>query len=86
MRATADVLRSITEAKGGKISWLGERALPDLRRIRPGRPAFGREWIGLVANDAYFVTGVRQTSLFPPLVLLLLVLGGLMVAWRREGR
>ena len=86
VRATADVLRPITEAKGGKISWLSDRSVPDLRRVRPGRPAFGREWIGLVANEAYFVTGVRQASLFPPLLLLLLVLGGLMVAWRREGR
>ena len=86
VRATADLLRPIAAAKGGKIIWLAERSVPDLRRVRPGRPAFGREWIGLVANDAYFVTGVRQASLFPPLALLLLVLGGLMVAWRREGR
>ncbi len=85
VRATGEVLEPVVDATGGKINWLSEDAVPDLRRVRSGRTAFGRDWIGLVANEAYIVTGVRQASLLPPLALLILVLGGLMAAWHREG-
>ena len=51
-----------------------------------GRSAAGDNWIGLRANGAYRVTSVQQTPLLPPWLALLLVLGTLLIAWRREGR
>ena len=86
VRTTDERLDSLIQASGGRAVWLVEETTPSVRRVRRGRNASGRGWIGLVANESYFVTGVRQSALLPPLAVLLLVLGGLMLAWRREGR
>ena len=86
VRTTDERLDPLIQASGGRAVWLVEEPTPSVRRVRPGRNASGRGWIGLVANESYFVTGVRQSALLPPLAVLLLVLGGLMLAWRREGR
>jgi hypothetical protein len=42
--------------------------------------------MGLRKNGAYTVTGFRETPLLPGIAALLLILGGLVAAWRREGR
>ena len=56
-----------------------------IRRVRADRPAEGRGWLGLRANRDYLVTGLRHLPLLPPLLILALLLGGLLLAWRREG-
>jgi hypothetical protein len=85
MRATADRLKPAIEASGGGVSWLQD-GLPNLRRVRAGRRAAGGDWLGIVANRDYRVTSVREVPLLPGLAMLLLGLGALMLAWRREGR
>ena len=47
---------------------------------------FGDGWIGLAANHATRVIGVEETPLLPEWLMLLLLLGTLMLAWRLEGR
>ena len=44
------------------------------------------DWMGVVANCDFQVVSVRETSMLPALLVLLLGLGALMLAWRREGR
>ena len=85
VRATADILQPIADASGGRVTWLDE-GTPDIRRVRPGHTAAGRDWIGILRNESYFVTGVRQVSLLPAVAVLVLLIGGLMLAWYREGR
>ncbi|MCH8212314.1 MAG: hypothetical protein IIB99_13210, partial [Planctomycetes bacterium] len=65
----------LARATGGSVSW-NAQCLPDFRRVKPGRGARGDQWAGLVRNGAYVVIGVRQVSLLPPLLLLLLGAGG----------
>ena len=60
--------------------------IPELRRTRPGRDSAGQGWIGLVANRSFVVTGLTQVPLLPGFLVLILVVGGLMTAWYREGR
>jgi hypothetical protein len=86
VRTTDERLAPLIRASGGKAVWLIDEATPNVRRVRPGRNTSGRGWIGLIANESYFVTGVRQSALLPPLAVLFLVLGTLLLAWRREGR
>ncbi|MBI3453085.1 MAG: hypothetical protein HY057_09745 [Rhodospirillales bacterium] len=90
VRATETLLAPAARATGGQVLWLAD-GLPDIRRVRPGREAGGREpggrgWIGLRANGDYVVTGLMQLPLMPGAALFLLTLGALILAWRREGR
>ena len=86
LRTTDEVLAHLVAATGGGTFWLAEGGVPDIRRVRPGRDAAGRTWIGLPDNEPFVVTGVRETPLVPALLALLLLLGGLLGAWVREGR
>ncbi len=86
LRATADRLRPLAEATGGAVLWLAEEGVPELRRVARERRAAGRGWVGLVANEAYTVTGASRTALLPPWLALALLLGAAAAAWWREGR
>ena len=90
--ATDLVLGHLARATGGGVVWLAETGAPDVRLVRPERDAFGaaqggaRPWTGLVANGDFIVRGVRELPLWPGLAVLILALGTLLLAWRREGR
>jgi hypothetical protein len=73
-------------ASGGAFAWFAADGVPDLRMVAPGRDTAGRGWIGLRANQDFRVTGIRQAPLMAPWLVLMMALGGLMLAWRGEGR
>jgi hypothetical protein len=85
MRATADRLAKLAAATGGGVHWI-EDGMPELRRVREGRLASGRGWFGILTNRDYRVASVRQIPMLPGPIMLLLGLGALLLAWRREGR
>ena len=85
MRATEERLAPVSTATRGGLIWL-EDGEPVLRRVSAGRDAAGNGWLGVRDNGAYQVIGLRDESLMPAVVVLLLGLGGLMAAWFREGR
>ncbi|MBY0430665.1 MAG: hypothetical protein K2Q10_05670, partial [Rhodospirillales bacterium] len=86
LAATAGRLQPVVTATGGGLQWLSQASLPDMRRVRPGRVAAGHGWFGLQANGDHIVTAVRDIPVMPAGILLVLGLGGLMLAWWREGR
>jgi hypothetical protein len=87
VRTTAEKLAPAAEASGGGVNWAGSgAALPEIRRVGPGRAAAGHGWIGFRANGDYVVTGLKETELIPAWAALGLALGTLVLAWRREGR
>ncbi len=86
LAATPDRLAPVAAATGGSVRWLAAGGVPELRRVGPGRVASGRDWIGLTARGDSVVTGLRRLPLLPGLAVLVLALGGLLLAWRREGR
>jgi hypothetical protein len=86
VRTTAKILAPLAEATGGNVFWAGDGKIPEVRRVSPGRAASGHGWLGVRENADYVVTGFRETPLLPALVALLLALGLLLAAWRREGR
>ena len=83
--ASADkLLPAVTATRGGVLRI--EDGPPDLRRVRAGRPAAGRGWLGITPREAYLTADV----IVVPLVngWLFLLLGSLFIvgAWLREGR
>ncbi|MEP1767107.1 MAG: hypothetical protein ABJJ53_10790 [Sulfitobacter sp.] len=63
-----------------------EEGLPRVRNVRAGRPAAGRNWIGITPRAAYETRDIRQTPLLPAWLVLLLSTGFITAAWLREGR
>jgi hypothetical protein len=86
VRATTAPLTPIVNATNGGLQWIGTGSGPELRRVREDRATHGRDWLALIQRRDYDVTGVEQIPLLPAALVLVLALGGLMLAWRREGR
>ncbi len=91
LRASAEPLAHAIEASRGTHRWLAagagaQVAIPEIRRVLPGRATAGRDWIGLVRNGEFRVIGVNQIPLLPVVLVLTLALGGLAMAWWREGK
>lgn len=83
--ASSSELASVIKATRGGVARL-EDGIPDLRRVRAGRPAAGRGWLGITPREAYVTTDVTVLPLAP--AWLFLLMGSLLVigAWLREGR
>ena len=86
LRATASVVGPLARASGGGVHWLAGTDTPELRRSENGRSASGSAWIGLERRHDHVVTGVAALDLLPGWVSLPVMLGLLLLAWRREGR
>ena len=86
VRTTPDKLAPVAAATGGGIFWAGSGKIPDIRRVAPDETAAGRNWMGFRANGDYTVSGFSEMPLLPAVAALLLIVGGLLAAWRREGR
>ena len=84
LRATATILAPQARASGGSTRFVAA-GTPSLRRTEPGRETAGNGWIGLPRRDDHVVTGVRAIPLLPPWAALPLLLGLVILAWRREG-
>jgi hypothetical protein len=91
LRATATLLRKLVRDSGGGVHFIGTGTLgatpdvPDLRRTEPDRPAAGSSWIGLERRHDHVVTGIAALALLPAWIALPLMLGLMVLAWRREG-
>ncbi len=89
LRADPEKLRPLLAGTGGAARYMGDGttpALPELRRVAPGRDVAGTGWIGLRRNGDHTVTGISALPLLPAWLALALVLGAAVMAWRREGR
>jgi hypothetical protein len=88
LRATGTLIGKLARASGGGVHWLGTSAspdLPELRRVDSDRVASGSAWVGFSRRHDHLVTGVTGLALLPPWVSLPLILGLMLLAWRREG-
>jgi hypothetical protein len=83
--STGDVLAPLAAATQGGVKRI-EEGVPDVRMVREDRVAEGRGWIGLADREAYQLRDIRQVSLAPGWLMLLLAGGFAFAAWRAEGR
>jgi len=85
VRTTPEKLAPVAAATGAGVFWVGSGTIPEVRRVLPDRAAAGRNWMGLRVNGDYTVLGFSDIPLLPGVAALLLIIGGLLAAWRREG-
>jgi len=85
VRATPDKLAPLSTATGGGVFWIAN-GVPEVRRVAAGRMTAGSNWLGFRQNAGYVVAGFSETPLLPGIAALLLAVGTLIAAWRREGR
>jgi hypothetical protein len=86
LHSTAEKMQPLLTASGGRAFRLSDGHLPEIRKVQAGHATSGSNWLGLLASQDYVVTGIRQMSLLPTYAGLILGLGALLLAWRREGR
>ena len=86
LRSTDTLLRALVEASLGGVRRVADTAVPRLQKIKPGRDAAGRGWLGVNGQNAFVVAGVDEIPLLPGFLLLLLALSSLLLTWLREGR
>jgi hypothetical protein len=86
LRATATVAGPLARASSGGVHWLAGAEVPELRRTEEDRSASGSAWIGLQRRHDHVVTGVAALELLPGWLSLPVMIGLLILAWRREGR
>ncbi len=85
VRATGDKLRPLAAATKGSVHWLHD-GMPGLRRVASDQDAGGRDWMGLKAGKEARIIGARRITLLPPMLAIILLLGAIILAWRREGQ
>jgi len=83
MRATDEILRPYAAATGGGVQWISD-GVPELRPVDEGATSSGSGWFGIQRRGAYRVTEVDAQELLPPWLALIMVLGTVLFAWRRE--
>ncbi len=83
--ATGDILADSVNATRGGVQRLTE-GTPDIRRVRPGRVAAGRGWLGITPRDAYLTADISISPLLPAWAMLLLASLLAVGAWLWEGR
>ncbi len=84
--ASPEPLAKLAAETKGSATWLSEEGVPGIRRIREGRSADGRGWVGLWRREAYAVRDVSLSPLAPAWAFMLLAGLLLLGAWRVEGR
>ncbi|WP_095588414.1 hypothetical protein [Actibacterium ureilyticum] len=83
--ADSALLQPVIDAGNGGVHRI-EDTSPGIRRVRAGRVASGRGWIGITPREAYVTADVSIIPLAPPWLFLLLASTLLVGAWLREGR
>lgn len=86
LRATEERVAPLLDASGGGSARYATEGVPELRKVRPDRDRSAGGWVGVVAKESYLVAGITRTPMLPALLALLVALGALFLAWRREGR
>ncbi|MEO0550115.1 MAG: glutamine amidotransferase [Pseudomonadota bacterium] len=86
LEATQDVLGPLVSLSGGGSFGLEQAGdVPDMRLVGRTARAEGSNWLGLRERGAYAVRSSTSLPLLPGLIGVLIALGLLMFAWRREG-
>lgn len=83
--ADGSLLAPLAQAGQGAVVRIAD-GVPDVRTVRPGRPAAGRGWIGITPREAYVTADLRVSAILPAWAWLMIAAALILGAWLREGR
>lgn len=83
--ASGALLEPLVEGTRGGIAVVSAGDV-DLRRVREGRPAAGRGWLGITPRGAYRTAAISISPVLPAWAFLLVAALLIVGAWLREGR
>lgn len=83
---TEEHVKEITEKSGGGIFWLSDTPAPTVKHINTVSRFHGKNWLGLRKNNAFNITGVKQTPMLPNMAAASLLLLIIIATWWFEGR
>ena len=88
IRATTDLLKTISSNSKGRILWLEDITTPRIASIQDTAMARygGRGWLGLRKNNDYNITSAKAIPLFTVWVSVFLLICSLTFIWWFEGR
>jgi hypothetical protein len=78
--ASGDILGPVAAQNLGGVLRL-EDGVPNIRTVREGRPAIGRDWIGITPRGAYVTLDLKVQPLVPAWLLLVLAAALMLGAW-----
>jgi len=84
VRTTDNIVGPIVEFTSGSISWVNNENLPKIRYLQKNKLAENSNDIKLVKNEKYFVKSLKQSTLTPWYLALMLSLILLFLSWYRE--
>ena len=84
VRTTDNIVGPIVEFTSGSINWVNNENLPKIRHLPKSKIDENNNHIKLVKNEKYFVKSLKQSSLTPWYLVLILSLILLFLSWYRE--
>ncbi len=86
VKSSAALMAPLVEASGGTNIWLEDNPKPAVRSLGSMRRYGGEGWLALRQNNDFTVSGVRDITLLPEWVTLLLLCLLVLLLWWREGQ
>ncbi|MCB1531602.1 MAG: hypothetical protein KDJ35_01920 [Alphaproteobacteria bacterium] len=86
IKTTEAPMHPILESTGGGALWLVDTPQPRIRYLENGKNFAGRDWIALRKNNNFTVSRLKKTSIFSPLLTVLMLVGFSVLLWWRESR
>jgi hypothetical protein len=83
--STSDILSPLVANQNGGIVRMSD-GIPNIRTTTLGRPAAGRDWLGITPRKAFETTDIRRIPFLPAWLVLFLASALVLAAWLKEGR
>lgn len=83
--STSDILSPLVANQNGGIVRMSD-GIPNIRTTTLGRPAAGRDWLGITPRKAFETADIRRIPFLPAWLVLLLASALVLAAWLKEGR
>jgi hypothetical protein len=87
VRSTDNLIKPLVNYSLGSVHWLNDKSIiPTIKHMSKNKLSINNNILQLVKNEKYFIKSLKQSSLTPWYIILILSLLLLFSAWYRESR